>query len=39
MFAAGLTVKQIAEALDLSVEEARQAVQQQSSDSSSSNEK
>jgi predicted transposase YdaD len=39
MLDAGLTVEQIAEALELSLEEVRQAVQQQSSDSSRSSEK
>ncbi|BAY07319.1 hypothetical protein NIES2098_04340 [Calothrix sp. NIES-2098] len=39
MLTAGLTVEQIAEALELSVEEVRQAVQQQSSDSGRSSEK
>jgi hypothetical protein len=38
MLSAGLTVEQIAEALELSVEEVRQARQQQSSDSASSSE-
>jgi predicted transposase/invertase (TIGR01784 family) len=38
MLSAGLTVEQIAEALELSVEEVSQAIQQQSSDSASSSE-
>ncbi|RUR86251.1 hypothetical protein DSM107007_21130 [Nostoc sp. PCC 7120 = FACHB-418] len=37
MLAAGLTLEQVAQALDLSVEEVRQATQQQSSDSQSGN--
>ncbi|MBD2345237.1 Rpn family recombination-promoting nuclease/putative transposase [Anabaena subtropica] len=37
MLAAGLTLEQVAQALDLSIEEVRQATQQQSSDSQSGN--